>query len=294
VNQLREIIQSADPDVVGLVEAMNPHVVEALAERLGMQYYMSDNPRQQGDWQVALLSRLPIVRTGVHSRPGILTEPLLEACVEEADGRELTVFVIHLAATFHRGWAGDGIRRREVREILRILQARQGTPHLLMGDFNALAPGDRLKASRLLRYIVDMDRRPEEDRQEGFAYPYLDFVVPAPLRILNPLLRAIPRSKLLCTLFDDAGALYAPRGSIKLLRNAGYIDSFRRTNPGAWGFTCPASAPAGRIDFIFASPDLAERLSACRVITERDGSRGAPLRRSNPCCSSATHWCRCG
>src|SRR5437016_1514651 len=109
VNQLAQIIQSADPDVVGLVEAMNPHVIEALAERLGMQYRMSDNPKQQLDWQVALLSRLPIVRTQVHAHPGILMKPLLEACVEEADGRELTVFVTHLAATFHRGWAGDGI-----------------------------------------------------------------------------------------------------------------------------------------------------------------------------------------
>src|SRR6202023_401906 len=64
---------------------------------------------------------------------------------------------------------------------------------------------------------------------------------------------------------------YAPRGSIRLLHDAGYVDAFRRMNPDARGFTCPASAPSGRIDFIFASPDLAERLSACRVITESDG-----------------------
>jgi Endonuclease/Exonuclease/phosphatase family len=97
--------------------------------------------------------------------------------------------------------------------------------------------------------------------------------VPAPLRFLNPLLRVIPRSKLLSTLFDEAGSLYVPRGSIRLLRKAGYIDCFRCTNPYAWGFTCPASAPAGRIDFIFASPELAGRLSACKVITEGNGSR---------------------
>ncbi len=45
VNQLTQIIKSANPDVIGLVEATNPHVVEALAERLGMQYCMSGNPR---------------------------------------------------------------------------------------------------------------------------------------------------------------------------------------------------------------------------------------------------------
>ena len=270
VNQLTQIIKSADPDVVGLVETTNPHVVEALAERLGMQYRMSGNPRHPVDWQVALLSRLPIVRTQVHTRPGILMKPVLEVGVEEADGRELTVFVTHLSAAFYQGRAGDGIRRREVREILRIMEAKQRTPHLLMGDFNALAPGDHLKGSVLLRYLVEMDRRHAEKPEDSVGHPYLDFVVPAPLRFLNPLLRAIPRSKLLCTLFDEAGTLYAPRGSIRLLRNAGYIDAFRRINPDARGFTCPASAPAGRIDFIFASPELAERLSACQVIAESD------------------------
>jgi endonuclease/exonuclease/phosphatase family metal-dependent hydrolase len=271
VNQLTQIILSANPDVVGLVEATNPHVVEALAERLGMQYRISDSPKHSVDWQVALLSRLPIVRTQVHTHPGVLMKPVLEVDVEEANGHELTVFVTHLSADFSRGWAGDGIRRREVREILRIMQARQGMPHLLMGDFNALAPGDRLKGSRLLSYLVEMDRRHAEKPKDSIGHPYLDFVVPAPLRIFNPLLRAIPRSQLLCTLFDEAGALYAPRGSIRLLRNAGYVDSFRRMNSQEWGFTCPSAAPAGRIDFIFASPDLAERLSACRVITEADG-----------------------
>jgi len=271
VNQLTQIITSANPDVVGLVEATNTHVVEALAERLGMQYHISDSPKHSHDWQVALLSRLPIVRTQVHSDPRVLTKPVLELGIEEANGRELSVFVTHLSAAFSHGWAGDGMRRREVQEILRIMQARKGTPHLLMGDFNALAPGDRLKGSRLLRYLVEMDRRHAGKPKDSTGHPYLDFVVPAPLRVFNPLLRAIPRSKLLCALFDEAGSLYAPRGSIRLLRNAGYVDSFRRMNPHEWGFTCPSAAPAGRIDFIFASPDLAERLSACQVITEAGG-----------------------
>jgi len=80
-------------------------------------------------------------------------------CIEEADGSQLTVFITHLTASFTNGRAGDSIRRDEVREILRIMAPLQGTPHLLMGDFNALAPGDRLKGSILLRYLVAMDQR---------------------------------------------------------------------------------------------------------------------------------------
>jgi hypothetical protein len=59
-----------------------------------------------------------------------------------------------------------------------------------------------------------------------------------------------------------------------LIYKAGYVDCFRRMNPHAWGFTCPARAPAGRIDFIFASPELASHLSACEVLTEGNGLRG--------------------
>lgn len=273
VNQLTQMIASANPDVVGLVEATNIHVVEALAERLGMQYQMSGIPKHRMDVQVALLSRLPIVREQVH-KLSVREKPVLEVGVKEANGRELSVFVAHLEAAFSHGRAGDGIRRHEVREILSIMQARQGRPHLLMGDFNAIAPRDRLQGSMLLRYLVEMERRHADKPRGTTGHPYLNFVVPEPLRFLNPLLRAIPRSKLLCTIFDEAGTLYAPRGSIRLLRNAGYVDSFRRMNPYDRGFTCPAGAPAGRIDYIFASPELAGRLAACQVIREADGVLG--------------------
>ncbi len=274
IDQLTNIISSAHPDIVGLVEATNPQVVEELAHRLGMQHRLSGNPKHQRDWQSALISRLPIVQAQSHVRPGILTKPVLEACIEEEDGRRLTVFVTHLAAAFYRGRAGDGIRRREVQEILRIMASKRGTPHLLIGDFNAIAPGDRLKPSILLRYLLDMDRRHQQNPDANVGYPNLDFMVPEPVRFLNPLLRVIPRSKLLSALFDGAGSLYVPHRSIALLYKAGYADCFRHVNPHAWGFTCPARAPAGRIDYIFASPELAGRLSTCEVVIKGNGSRG--------------------
>jgi endonuclease/exonuclease/phosphatase family metal-dependent hydrolase len=274
VDQLTKIITSAHPDIVGLVEATSAQTIEEIADRLGMQYRMSGNYTQGDDWQTALLSRLPIVETQTHSRSDRLTHPLLEACIEEEDGRRLTIFVTHLAAAFHQGRGGDSIRRREIREILRIMASKRGTPHLLLGDFNAIAPGDRLKASALMRYLVAMDLQRRQHLHGAFGHPNLDFVVPEPLRFLGPLLRVITRSKALGTLFDWAASLYAPRGSISMLLQAGYIDCFRSKNPKDPGFTCPAAALAGRIDYIFASPELAECLSACHVITEGDGIRG--------------------
>ena len=274
VNQLEAMISAANPDVVGLVEATNPHVVEELARRLNMQHVMSAYPHHSHDWQTALLSRLPILETKTHFNSQIMTKPVLEVRVEEPDGKQLTIFVTHLSAAFNNGWAGDAIRRREVRELIRIMGDHRGTPHLIMGDFNSLAPGDSFKASALLSYIVKLDKHYQQDPTSVIGHPYLDFVVPGPLRIFNPLLRAIPRNKLLCRLFDGMGSLYAPRGSIGLLKNAGYVDCFRRLHPGAEGFSCPAAAPAGRIDYIFASPELAQNLTTCYIPTEGNGISG--------------------
>lgn len=278
VEPLFDMIRKADPDIVGLVEATDPHVVEELARRLGMKAVMSGNAQHTRDWQVALLTRLPIVYSKTHTHASIPTKPVLEVCVregEESDGRQLTIFVVHLAAEFSEGWAGNGIRRREVQTILRMMGAKQGTPHIIMGDFNTLAPGDAFQASALLRYVVEQDRLYQKDPISSHGNPYLNFVVPGPLRIFNPLLRLIPRSRLLCRMFDAAASLYAPREAIQLLQRAGYIDTFRRMNPNAPGFTCPAAAPAGRIDFIFASPELASSLTDCSIPTEGKNARGA-------------------
>ncbi|GAC1522758.1 MAG: hypothetical protein NVS3B14_23370 [Ktedonobacteraceae bacterium] len=275
IDQIANMIRSAHPDVVGLVEATNPRVVEELAERLGMEYRLSGHGKSPKDWQTAVLSRLPITREQVHLRPGVISKPLLEIGVQDEDGGELTIFVTHLTASFsYSARGGDNFRRAEVREILRIMAEKQGTPHLLMGDFNSLAPGDTLKTGRLLRYLVQMDQLRQANPKESVGHPNLDFVVPPSLRFLEPLLRVIPRSNVLSALFDGAGSLYVSRGTIRLLRRAGYVDCFRRVNAHAWGFTCPANAPAGRIDYVFASPDLGGRLTSCQVLTEGNGLRG--------------------
>lgn len=265
VEDIEQMIRLANPDVVGLVEAINPEVVEELAKRLGMEYCTNASPN--GAWQTssALLSRLPITRSEVHARPGVLSRPLLEVGLEEAHGERLTAFVAHLTADFTHGRGGDAPRRREVRSILRVMRTNHD-PHILMGDFNALAPGDALKASRLLRYLVDLDKRRKVSPQDSYGHPYLNFVIPPHLRPLRPLLHLVPRSQLLCNLFDETSGLYVRRGSIALLRAAGYVDCFRHVNPRSWGFTCPSASPAGRIDYLFANPLLTTRLAACKVV----------------------------
>ncbi|GHO43521.1 endonuclease/exonuclease/phosphatase family protein [Ktedonospora formicarum] len=280
--QICSILRSVDPDIVGLVEATHPHiheksrVIDEIAAEMGMQLIMGGDATHAGDYQLALLTRLPVLETRIHPRPGILNKPLLEVIVKEKNGERLTVFVTHLWAAFSKGRGGNGLRMREVREILHILAPlrAEGKPHLLMGDFNSLAPGEALRASELIRIIAQQDQArlaSGDDKWVSDGIPSLNNVVPPPLRFLNPLLRAIPRSQILCNLFDLAASLYAPRGSVRLVQEAGYVDCFRKWAPTDPGFTCPAAAPAGRIDYIFSEPGLAKRLERCLPLVMGNG-----------------------
>lgn len=268
IDFIERMIRTVEPDVVGLVEASNQEVVKELARRLDMDY-RTNASAEKGS--IALLSRLPIMWSMVHTGNGVISRPLLEVSLEEASGERLTVFVNHLIASFWQGRGGDAPRRKEVRAILEVLRAN-GEPHVLMGDFNALAPGDRLQASKLVDYLAGVDRRYKNKKRAlvHYGHPSLNYIVPPPLRFVTPLLRLIPRSRILSVLCDEAGSLYAPRTSIALLTAAGYVDCFRYQNPRAWGFTCPSANPAGRIDYLFANPLLATRLQACKVVEGND------------------------
>jgi endonuclease/exonuclease/phosphatase family metal-dependent hydrolase len=279
--QLTTIIRSAQPDIVGIIEATNirykekPTVIEEVAENLGMQLTMGGEQTFEEDYRIALMTRLPIISTKIHARPGLLTKPLLEVCVEEANGQQLTVFVTHLSAAFNRGRGGGHLRIREAHEIIKIMAPlrQQHRPHFLMGDFNSLGPGDAFEAHRLLSYIVQMEQTRDPNIIDGV--PHFDAVIPRRLRFIKPLLRAIPETPFFAALFDRAAALYVPRSSIGAFKAAGYIDCYRSKHPNEHGFTCPAANPAGRIDYIFASSDLAERLEECYPIVNGDGLPGS-------------------
>ncbi|SRR6266487_910686 len=273
VDLLTKIIKSRQPDIVGLVEAIDQQVVDALAENLGMQYRLSGRGKDSEGWQAAILSHLPIVQTRTYTSEVMTKQPLLEVCVQESNGCQLTVFVTHLTADFSKAWIANHARRREVQELLRIMSSRQGTPHLLMGDFNSLVPGERLKASSFLLYVTDPNLYYRLKPSRSIVPPDLNFVLPAPLQILKPFLEFIPRSKVPCTLLDTTDFIYAPRGGIELLQKARYVDCFRSMNPSESGFTWPAPLPSGRVDFIFASPELAQRLVASDTVEAGEGVR---------------------
>jgi endonuclease/exonuclease/phosphatase family metal-dependent hydrolase len=133
---LAEVIESLRPDIVILVEADVPAVVERIAGRLKMDFVMGDGRKHGG----AILTRGRVVESVNHSiLRDEFSDLVLEATLETAGG-EWTVAAVHLHPRARL--ADEERREREIAGILEIFAAHraEGKPHLLAGDFNANSP----------------------------------------------------------------------------------------------------------------------------------------------------------
>ena len=155
-------IRAEDPDVIGLQEVLEdaavglPNQAQTLAEALGgyeVHFVSTDPegaPRRYGN---ALLSRLPV--TGFDSRK---LQPLddyrtaVRVRVSLA-GRTVDVINTHLA------WQEDAaaVRARQVADLVSMLP-RDGTPLVVMGDFNAVQEDAGLAALTGLRFFSALPR----------------------------------------------------------------------------------------------------------------------------------------
>ncbi|HEU4672844.1 MAG TPA: endonuclease/exonuclease/phosphatase family protein, partial [Candidatus Limnocylindrales bacterium] len=128
---LADVIGHLEPDVVILQEATEPDVVDWLAARTGLPSAV-----RRPDWSVAALSRLPLtVRAWHQPRPG---RGFLEIDSPESPVR---IFGVHLTAGLTA--RGERIRMREAEKLVAFL-GTPTKPSVAVGDFNSIAPGDRV------------------------------------------------------------------------------------------------------------------------------------------------------
>lgn len=142
---LAAVIRAAAPDVVMLQEASVPRVVAALAEETAMPHW---GARERHS--TAFLSRVPVAHHAWHHPTGS-RHAFLEVELADADCH---LFGLHLRAWFSK-WS-ERRRAQELRALLRGIRAHQHGMHVIAGDFNALAPGERLQVGRFPAWIQAM------------------------------------------------------------------------------------------------------------------------------------------
>lgn len=135
---LAKVIRACTPDIVVLQEATNPEVVQRLAAATEMRTWGA-----QRGYSLGFLSRLEMVNCQWRQVAG-----LRRACLELIPaGTELSIFGVHLSA-IHSSWT-EQRRVRELQALLTNLKPEFEKRHLLVGDFNTLAPGETLEVRRL-------------------------------------------------------------------------------------------------------------------------------------------------
>ena len=135
---LARAVAETAPDLVILQEATDPRVVARIAAGVGMQHWAA-----HPGYSLAYLSRAPVKRHEWH-RPRGSKRHFIEL---EPEGLGLTVYGVHLSAV-HSRWT-ERRRARELRALLAWVGARADDFHVVIGDFNTLAPGEVLDARRL-------------------------------------------------------------------------------------------------------------------------------------------------
>ena len=144
-NQIASVIRAAAPDVVVLQEATDPRIVASVAEQAEFAHWGSRPGHSTG-----FLSRIPVEHHAWLGAPGA-KHPFLEVVLAEPHPR---IFGLHLSAWFSK-WS-ERRRAREIRLLLNAIREHQDGFHLIAGDFNALAPGERLELAQMPRWIRAM------------------------------------------------------------------------------------------------------------------------------------------
>jgi exodeoxyribonuclease III len=137
-DQLAAVIRECEPDLVVLQEATEPYVVERLAQATAMNVWGARPGHSLG-----FVSRLEISHHEWHPIRGS-RRTFLEIVLA---GMEVRVFGLHLSA-IHSNWT-ERRRVRELRALLAGIKQHQEGFHVLLGDFNTLAPGELLNTRSL-------------------------------------------------------------------------------------------------------------------------------------------------
>ena len=139
---LAETIAAVAPDLVVFQEATHPDVIERLAKATNFPYWAA-----RRNHSIGYLSREELEYHEWHYPAGA-RHSFLEIVPA---GSQARIFGLHLSARFSK-W-DERRRTREIRSLLDGIKRHQEGFHVLVGDFNTLAPGEALNIDRMPTWI---------------------------------------------------------------------------------------------------------------------------------------------
>jgi exodeoxyribonuclease-3 len=174
-SRLAEVIKTVSPDVVVFQEATDTRVIEALAKSTGFDFWAAQRAHS-----IAYLSRIEIASHEWHYPAGA-KHSFLEIVPA---GNNMRIFGLHLSARFSK-WS-ERQRGREIRALLEGIKRHQHGFHVLVGDFNTLAPGEVLDVRRMPAWIRALVWMSGRDIQRETIQAMLDAQYADGFRLLNP------------------------------------------------------------------------------------------------------------
>jgi endonuclease/exonuclease/phosphatase family metal-dependent hydrolase len=142
-SRLAEVIRAVAPDMVVFQEATDTRVIEGLAEATEMPWWAARRAHSIG-----YISRAPVAHHEWHYPAGA-RHSFMEIVLEGNPAAR--IFGLHLSARFSK-WS-ERRRAREIRALLKGIERHQEGFHVLVGDFNTLAPGELLDVRRMPAWI---------------------------------------------------------------------------------------------------------------------------------------------
>jgi exodeoxyribonuclease III len=139
---LAETIVAAAPDLVVFQEATHPEVIERIAEATKFPFWAA-----RRNHSIGFLSRQQVDYHEWHYPAGA-RHSFLEIIPA---GTKARIFGLHLSARFSK-W-DERRRTREIRSLLDGIKRHQDGFHVLVGDFNTLAPGEVLELDKMPAWI---------------------------------------------------------------------------------------------------------------------------------------------
>jgi exodeoxyribonuclease III len=140
--KIAEVIAAVAPDIVVFQEAYTPRVIEQVAADANLKIWGGREAHS-----IAFASRIEIADYKWHYPAGS-THSFLEIVLGDKHSR---VFGLHLKPRFSK-WS-ERQRNREIRSLLEAIKHYQEGFHVLVGDFNTLAPGERFQLHKMPYWI---------------------------------------------------------------------------------------------------------------------------------------------